>query len=194
MVMRDAMGILQRQHRRLEEVLASLAAFNDRLGDADSGRSTLRDYTEFFRPYMKLHDLEEDLLFRQIFIHGFPANLGPFADMLGEHQEIRKTCRRLAEVAGGSGALSPKERAEVSREIRGFVSLVREHIRKEDDIVFPMAVLLLPGSVMSELGASFVEFDRETVDGKSIEELETQASSLIRRFPPVPEPAGQVAV
>ena len=126
--MRDAIETLKQEHRLIKEVLASFETFLDRLGGGADDRATLLRFTEFFRLFMmKFHAAkEEELLFRQIFIYGFPSNLGPLADMLSDHVDGQKRCVALARIAGQPGAFSHAEREDLSRSGRRFIDLVVE--------------------------------------------------------------------
>ena len=106
----------------------------------------MRGYAEFFRNFADAchHGKEEDRLFAKMVEHGFPKEQGPIAVMLIEHDEGRRCVRILANVGAGPGPLQPGEREEVRRDAAVFISLLRQHIQKEDKVLYPMALQAVP--------------------------------------------------
>jgi hemerythrin-like domain-containing protein len=78
------------------------------------------------------HAKEERWLFPALAKAGMPAEGGPVAVMLAEHAEGRALVALMAEDPG---------RRRVAA--RGYVDLLRSHIDKENDVLFPLAEALL---------------------------------------------------
>src|SRR3989304_4093905 len=64
-------------------------------------------------------------------------SMGPLAVMDAEHADIRKT---LTFIKGTNDKTPKKELADAAKH---FINVLREHITKEDNILFPMAVQIL---------------------------------------------------
>jgi hemerythrin-like domain-containing protein len=187
-----AIETLMNEHRVIEQVLGSLAAF---ARDLDEGpldqRPRVAEYAEFFREFADQchHGKEEDRLFKALTDQGFPANGGPIAVMLHEHEEGRTHVRALAEIGAGAGALSSEECDRVRHHALEFVPLLRQHIRKEDEILFPAAERALPPAVLAALAEDFERHEREEMGSGEHERLHRLAENLIEAHAP-PATAG----
>jgi len=179
--------VLMNEHRRIERVLdcldrlAGQAAASDGI-DAESARSMI----EFFRRYADAchHGKEEALLFPAMERRGFPPDTGPVGVMRAEHVE-------------GRALVGAMERAVESGDASGFVGaarsfsrLLRAHIAKEDECLFPMADQALGSSEQAELMRRFEETESDPTVGGDRERLERLADLLAERFGvPLAEPA-----
>jgi hemerythrin-like domain-containing protein len=183
----DAIEQLMTEHRLIEKVLGSLETFIGRQGTGeDGGRAAVREYAEFFRNFADAchHGKEEDRLFAKMIEHGFPKEQGPIAVMLMEHDEGRRCVRTLATVGAGQGPLQPGEREEVHRDAAVFISLLREHIQKEDQVLYPMALRAVPPPELDRLAEEFEAFERDVMGEGANERFHALAERLIAAWPP----------
>jgi hemerythrin-like domain-containing protein len=97
------------------------------------------------------HGKEERALFPALVGAGVPNEGGPIGVMLEEHGEGRALVRRMA--AGGPVAPGAA---------RQFVRLLRHHIAKENDVLFPLADELLDEDAQRRVGRMC---DAITADG-----------------------------
>ncbi|MGQ9500796.1 MAG: hemerythrin domain-containing protein, partial [Anaerolineae bacterium] len=86
----------------------------------------------------------EGVLFTAMEAHGMSTQAGPIAVMLAEHEQGRRYTRGLAEAAHRLADGDTTARAEVIHNARGYIELLRQHIFKEDNILFPMADQVIP--------------------------------------------------
>jgi hemerythrin-like domain-containing protein len=100
------------------------------------------------------------MLFTAMADHGFSQDSGPVFVMLAEHDIGRRHVRHLRDITGGEGLLTRDEIDRIQENATSFSALLRGHIQKEDTVLYPAAVQVLPEVVLSELATSFVEFDR----------------------------------
>lgn len=187
--MNTAIADLMAEHRLIERVLGSLQTFAaDLASGADADRETVREYAEFLSGFADRchHGKEEDRLFVKMTEHGFPRQAGPIAVMLSDHVESRKHVAVFAAVGAGSGPLGEEERASVISHARGYVTLLRSHILKEDNVLYPMALQALPPAEMEKLGHDFEAFEREVMGQGAHERFHALAEKLIETFPPNP--------
>jgi hemerythrin-like domain-containing protein len=133
-------AVLSSEHRVIEQLLDCLEQVAAEVGQ----RKPLdvvdaRDCVEFLRTFADKchHGKEEDVLFTTLRARGMPTHVGPVAVMLGEHEEGRALVRRMAAALQAPDAAAFAEAAEV------FISLLRDHIAKEDGVLFPMAESVL---------------------------------------------------
>jgi hemerythrin-like domain-containing protein len=130
---RVVLGVLDRFERALEE-----HRFED-----------LRDPLSFFEERLVLHRRkEEEVLFPALAPH-FPPGMGPVACMIEEHRDERVHLDRLAE------ALDLNDAAAVVSHGHAVLQHLRNHIWKEDNILFPMAERLLDRAARERVLAGF---------------------------------------
>jgi hemerythrin-like domain-containing protein len=158
----DPIGKLMDEHRVIEAALSALSTFAGSLGDADPARrEELRGFVTFIREYADAyhHGKEEDMLFTAMVEAGVPSRGGPIAVMLAEHEQGRAYVAVLGRVADGDGPLQEDEVAEVRSAAAGYVELLRAHIVKEDQILYPMAQNAVPAARMEAMAAEFDEYE-----------------------------------
>jgi hemerythrin-like domain-containing protein len=177
--------ILTNEHRVIERVLACL----DRMAETAFERGTVdaasaHDAIEFLRKFADAchHGKEEARLFPAMERMGLPADAGPTAVMRQEHEIGRMHVRRMDDALarfekGDAGAAN-----RFAFEARGFVELLRDHIAKEDQVLFPMADRMLPPGAHEELLAEFQRFEAKDVGAGVHEELLALADSLCAKF------------
>ncbi len=185
--MTAAIETLMREHRVIEQVLASLATLAAHLNQGEAAdRGAIRDFAAFFRNFADRchHGKEEDLLFAAMTRHGFSRETGPIAVMLVEHEEGRRCVGELARVGDGDGDLSPAERRAVVDAAATFIPLLRGHIQKEDQILYPMAQQYVPAEVMEELAHRFADFEANVMGAGEHERFHALADRLAAAFPP----------
>ncbi len=177
----DPVGTLMHEHRVIEQVLAALerAAADLRAGGVVR-RERLGQFTEFLRGFADAchHGKEEDILFAAMAAKGMSTETGPLAVMLHEHEQGRRLIRVLAEAAGATGEMAEAERLRTADAAVAYAGMLRAHIQKEDQILYPMAQRLLPPAEWTRIATAFEEFEaRETGEGEH-ERLHALAEAL----------------
>jgi len=148
---------LKADHRVIEQVLNALErlAQTPELSELDRWEKAI----DFIRNFAdKCHHLsEEKLLFPAMERHGIPVEGGPLGVMLAEHEEGRGYVKAMA----GALAIAAKEPAAAKKTLQEtgltYVRFLREHIQKEDDILFNMADGVLSAEEQKELLRDFEE-------------------------------------
>ena len=147
-------------------ILQALDALERKIAQVESGAPADPAYfqkaVEFLRTFADKchHGKEEHLLFKTMVERGFPREAGPIAVMLHEHDVGRAFVRGIAEAA----ASPVVDGAAVRRMIengRGFIQLLRDHIDKENTILFPMADNVLSPEDQAYLEKAFERFEAE---------------------------------
>ncbi len=188
--MNPAIEVLMNEHRLIEQVMGALETYVDRLAN---GRAASRDvvaqFARFFQSFADKchHGKEEDRLFVALSRCGFPREYGPVSVMLAEHTQGRVHVRALAGLGQGSGPLSAAETQQVMEHARAFIPLLRDHIQKEDNILYPMALQAIPATDLQKLDADCEAFEREVVGSDAIQQLKDLALNLVGAYPPDPE-------
>ncbi|MDH3285526.1 MAG: hemerythrin domain-containing protein, partial [Acidobacteriota bacterium] len=138
----EAIQVLKDEHRVIEQVLDCLEVMAGRCEsegrlEADAARSAI----DFFRVFADTchHGKEEAHLFEMMASRGFSKELGPVAVMLVEHEQGRARIRGMSEAVDGAANGEPAACRAFVENARAYLVLLREHIQKEDDCLFPMA-------------------------------------------------------
>lgn len=108
------------------------------------------------------HGKEEDILFPALEKSGIPKEGGPIGVMLSEHdrgrEEIRSMRKALEELRGGRDA-----NKDFIRAATGYVGLLRNHIAKENNVLFVMAERNLSGFDQARLFEAFETMERDKI-------------------------------
>lgn len=163
---------LVEEHRNILAALESFDRFAAVTISSDHcDLNKLGSYVHFIQEYADKyhHSKEEDILFETMEQNGFSRQAGPLAVMLHEHKQGREYIKFLKEASLEGRELSADERQAVANAIRGYTELLRTHIYKEDNILYPMAQQRLSGDVIQTMTKQFeaVEATR-AVDGEIV--------------------------
>lgn len=170
--------ILSDEHRVIERVLDALLRLTT--VPVDQSLEKWRKALEFCRYFVDAchHFKEEKVLFPALEEHGIPREGGPIGMMLAEHEEGRAHVRAMTDaveqVAKGNGATI----AILLDHTRAYVSLLQEHIQKEDDILFRMADEVIPADEQSQLLRRFEEHEADKIGAGTHEKYVNIACEL----------------
>jgi hemerythrin-like domain-containing protein len=166
-----------------EAILSSLGILDQITADANGGstpdRLDLGSFVGFLREFADKchHGKEEGLLFPALSKAGIPEKGGPIEVMLSEHEQGRRFIRQM-DLAIASG---PDHRgfAEASR---NYSSLLRNHIQKENNVLFPMAEATLDQARLERLYESFEEHEERVIGHGRHEELHQVLEDLKAKY------------
>lgn len=165
---------LKQEH---EGILLMLRVLDRVAAKIESGEKADADHLEKMVEFLRVfadrchHGKEEDLLFPEMEKSGIPKERGPIGVMLMEHEEGRGFIRKMGEAAGKIKKGDPSARAEFARNARGYVALLRQHIEKENNILFPMGDRVLPREKQDQLVEGFETLEREKIGAGTHEEF-----------------------
>ena len=157
-----AIDILMSEHRIIERVLDALETAARRL---ESGLPVPPEYfldaADFIAGFADgcHHRKEEGVLFVELAASGMPADQGPIGMMLDEHEQGRAFTRAIREAARRLAEGDPDARRTLISNARGYVALLRDHITKEDEVLFPMADQLIPAGRHDQVLAGFARVE-----------------------------------
>ncbi len=129
------------------------------------GVNFIRSYADRFH-----HAKEEDILFKY-----FDEKSELLKTMLEDHVRGRGHAKAISE------ALERKDREGVVEHLMAYHELLTEHIRKEDEILYPWMDRSLSVTRVGELFSRFIDVD-EANDGKGIERCESFVLEVERKF------------
>ena len=151
--------ILSDEHQNILKVIDTL----DRECNAlESGSNLDKPFFEkavdFIQNYADKfhHAKEEDILFIEICKDSVQMHCNPTQQMLYEHDQGRDFVKGLIE------GLSEENIKKILENARGYANLLRDHIYKEDNILYPMADEALPQEIQESILDRFqkVEIER----------------------------------
>ena len=179
----EAIDVLMQEHRVIEQVLDALesAAAHLARGDAVPAHFFLHA-AEFAAGFADgcHHRKEEGVLFPTMKQHGAPPSGGAIEVMLDEHEQGRSYVRQLREAARQLDAGDSTAARRVVAAARGYAALLRDHIGKEDEMLFPLAAELSPPDAEEGVMAAFERVEDADRDAPSHEELMVLAERLTR--------------
>ncbi len=128
------------------------------------------------------HGQEEDLLFEELASRGIPKTAGPVAVMLHEHEQGRALVRSMAGALDGARGGDAEARKILVNAGRAYMNLIRAHINKEDNVLFPMADQLVTGGECRQLCEAYGVVCQRKFEGQSKEELERLLTDLEEKY------------
>jgi hemerythrin-like domain-containing protein len=163
--------VLRDEHRLILRVLALIESATARLaaggalpdGWWNQALSWLREFADHNH-----HGKEERGLFPALAKAGVPVQGGPVGVMLAEHERGRALLRAM-----DTG--DPRSRLEAARD---YVQLLREHIDKENGVLFPLAEAVLDEPVRQALAREFEALEIEQGREASIDHAEAAVERL----------------
>jgi hemerythrin-like domain-containing protein len=180
----DAIETLMNEHRLIERGIDALVAFADEVRRKNGDeREELGRFVTFIRDFADgcHHGKEENILFATMIEAGFPSDGGPIAVMLMEHVEGRGHVQALAELASQATPGTVEDRRRVADAAYGYANLLRQHIHKEDAILYPMAEQRLPPNLLERVSAECEAFESFKTSSGEHERLHRLADDLLSR-------------
>ncbi len=139
------------EHVLIKRLIALLPAVAKNLDvDSQEGRQLILDTIDFIRFYADKyhHAKEEDILFKY-----FDENMAILKVMHEDHRQGRSHVKAVLD------ALEKKDGAIIAEHLTAYGRLLTEHIKKEDDILYPWMDRNLSISQIGKLFSQFNETD-----------------------------------
>lgn len=182
-----AVEILMNEHRTIERAIGAMQAWAAAVRhDPDPQESEdLARFVSFLRDFVDgcHHAKEQDILFATMVQHGFPREQGPIAVMLHEHELGRALIATLASLVERPTPWNADDRQQLGDTVRTYAQLLREHIQKEDRVLYPLAEARLPSSAQDEITARCERFQEEQTRTGAHERLRALTERLIESYP-----------
>ncbi len=135
---------------------------------------------EFLRTFADRchHSKEEEHLFPALEERGLPRFGGPIGVMLHEHEQGRSLIRQMGEAAEAYAAGKEGAGVRWAAAARSYALLLRSHIMKENNVLFPMAEQLLTQSEQETLSEAFERVESEKLGIGTHERLHALMDTL----------------
>ena len=152
--------ILSDEHRVIERVLGAV----EKLAKGPVGAlEPWKKAIEFIRGFADQchHFKEEKVLFPAMEAHGIPSEGGPIGMMLMEHEEGRSYVRSMLAALSLVEAKNEAAKDSLLSSAQAYCRLLREHIQKEDEILFRMADEVISAEEQKKVSAAFAQHEAE---------------------------------
>ncbi len=146
------MELLVKEHRHIKKVLAAIPGIVAHLDSTlESKKDLIRQVVAFVRNYADAfhHAKEEDILFNQ-----FSAQTDTIVSMRKEHDIGRGYIKAV--LAG----LEANDSGAIAHHLTEYGILLKEHIRKEDEILYPWMDRNLTDSQIGKLFAQYAAIEQ----------------------------------
>lgn len=143
--------MLVEEHSLIKRLIALIPKIIERMDlDSQAGRQMVLDVVDFIRSYADRyhHAKEEEILFKY-----FDGGLDIIRAMHEDHEAGRAHVRAIVEGVNGN------DKKTVAFHLKAYGELLTEHIKKEDEILYPWMDRQLTTSQIGEMFAKFAEAD-----------------------------------
>lgn len=125
----------------------------------------LKQVIDFFQVFADKchHGKEERLLFGEMEAAGVPKEGGPLSVMLSEHGRGRQFIGEMKNLLNSYEKGEPGALVVFTTPALQYVSLLRSHIWKENNVLFPMAEKVVPAAKLEMIGEQFDRFEKEVM-------------------------------
>lgn len=129
------------------------------------------------------HGKEEDLLFPELEHRGMSREEGPIAVMLHEHRVGRELVSDMSRALDELGAGHDHALRNFASAAYGYVELMRNHILKEDNVLFDIADQIVDGPACKNLCTAYDDVCAQRFEGCTKAQLEEIAIELKTKYP-----------
>jgi hemerythrin-like domain-containing protein len=180
--MRQAIETLRREHDVILAALGVLQAMAQRATaghglDAEDASDLLALLKEFADT--SHHGKEEGFLFPAMVAAGVPERGGPVGVMLAEHERGREAVRAMA-----AALQRGPDPSAFSAAADDYCALLRAHIVKENNVLFPMAERVIGDLEWHAMAAAFGDHEASVLGADGREGLEGKVRSLAAKYEP----------
>ena len=147
--------ILSFEHRLIEQVLDCLEILSH--AARDTGRLDIVAAEDTLDALWTLadrfhHAREEALLYALAERRGLPRAAGPVAAALEDHAELHRALESMQDSVTAARMAAPRAAGAFHRVAEAAIALLRAHILKEDNVLFPLAESLFSDADRAALG------------------------------------------
>jgi hemerythrin-like domain-containing protein len=110
--------------------------------------------------------------------HGIPSEGGPVGMMLMEHEEGRSYVRAMLAAISLIEAKNEAAQESLLGAAQAYCRLLREHIQKEDEVLFRMADEVISAEEQKKVSAAFAQHEAEEMGAGAHEKYLKIAAEL----------------
>ena len=172
---------LRDEHKGILLMLAILDNVSTKLATEGSlDKSHLEGMLEFFSVFVDKchHGKEEDLLFPAYEAVGIANKNGPIGAMLAEHAEGRGYIKSMTEAFNEFKKDKNFSGTRIVEYARKYSALLKQHIDKEETVLYPMGDARLSEAKNKELLAGFDKIENERIGSGKHEQFHAMIDKL----------------
>ena len=135
---------------------------------------------EFFTVFVDKchHGKEEELLFPALERAGVARDRGPIGVMLREHELGRGCVQQMKAAFSRLKAGDSRAALDFTRSVGDYISLLNQHIEKENNVLFTMAERQLSEATLAELSKGFDRIEEQKIGLGKHEEFHNMIARL----------------
>jgi len=172
---------LMHEHKAIMVALDVMEKMQERArDDKEIDTGDIQEMLDFLRVFADKchHGKEEDILFPVLLDAGIVKREGPIQVMLAQHDQGRKLIWRMQ---------SSIENEEIDRKsfayaANSYVELLRNHIEKEDKLLFPVSDAKLSPEMQEKLMAEFERLEKDVIGAGRHKALHLSLERLSRKY------------
>lgn len=179
----DLFDTLTDEHRLITRTVHALESFIEGVeagGELDTFE--LNRFVVFLREFVDLvhHEREERILFPAMARLGYAKTGAPIAHIRDEHRQEHNILFQIRQAAVRARPLSSASRAHLVGLVRELIVFQREHIKKENELLYPTVKKEFSGKTLDDV--TRVLWSEEDARERLVEDswLRTLAEELIR--------------
>ena len=157
---------LMEEHEGIRLMLSIIESFNKK---AKAGEEINVEHLESMIDFIKTfadkchHGKEEEVLFPAMVKAGMSNESGPVAVMLSEHDQGRAFVKGLSESFNSYKSGDKSAIKGIVENSTGYINLLRNHIDKENNILFKMADQIIDPSLHDDIYEAFEKIEIEKI-------------------------------
>lgn len=162
----DPTDLLQQEHRIIGKVLTALDVATSRLEiGLEVAPRFFADVADFAREFAGgCHQRKEDtVLFPRLAEHGLPPDEPPISVLVAHHEEARRLADTIGIAARSWAQGDPHAPVRLRHAARRYVTLMRGHLREEDEVLFPTVRRVLDDAEREMLSREMVRIEIEEI-------------------------------
>ncbi len=178
--MSKAIDDLKHEHEAILFSLKILKGMVDKLSMGnDEVREDLLRYSGFLKEFVDKchHGKEEGILFPAMIKAGMPEKGSPITVMLAEHDQGRGFVKMME-----TAIPSKRNASGVAKSAEDYSVLLRNHIEKENNILFVMAEKIIKADALDQIYAAFEAHEEKVIGHGRHEELHGMLKELKEKY------------
>ena len=181
--------VLKEEHQGVKLSLRILEQLCKKIHERNPGEKDLNiaDFNkllEFFKVFVDKchHSKEEDVLFPALLDAGLPKQGGPIQVMLAEHDIGRKLVAEITAALNDFKDDVPNGETKLIRAANNYRELLKSHITKEDEALYPMADARISAFIQQGMIEEFEDIENEKIGQGTHEEFHNMLDEFKSKY------------
>lgn len=176
---------LKEEHQGVLLMLEVFQAIGEKLSKGEEvPLEHLQQILEFLQVFVDQchHAKEEEVLFPALEKSGIPKEGGLLGVMLEEHAMGRGYIQGLVEGVKEYSRGKKEGVLKIQQNAQGYINLLREHIGKEDNILYPLADSILGDEEQEKLAEDFESIEKNKIGEGKHDEFHQMLETLKKTY------------